>query len=104
MESTPNFFENPKFLAEEIKQIQDGIGSRELTCIIKEGIADGSIKAENPSELAEVIIVFVKIWINPNILGNERKKIPAQCKIINEFLKNYNILLFDKEIINLLLD
>ncbi len=96
---TPNLFDNPKFLAMYMKQIKDGEMTNYLRPIIEEGVRDGSIVTDNPAELSEVIIILVNVWLNPLILGDDPKKIPIQCKIVNELLSSYNIVLFDEETI-----
>ncbi len=100
---TPNLFDNPKFLAMYLKQIKEGEMTSYLVPIIEEGVKDGSIVTDNPLELTEVIIVLINVWLNPLILGDNPRKIPTQCKIVNELLSSYKIKLFDDETINKLL-
>ena len=96
---SPSLLDNPKFLAIQMKHIRDFVAPNFITPMIEEGIKDGSIKAENAYELGEVITLLVNVWINPLILGSDIKRLPAKCKIINEFLAQYHIILFDEETI-----
>ena len=95
----PNLLDNPKFLAIQIKQIRDFVAPKFITPILEDGIKDGSIKTDNPNELAEVITLLINVWLNPLILGSDSKSLPVKCKIVNEFLIQYNIVLFDDETI-----
>ena len=95
----PNLLDNPKFLAIQIKQIRDYVTPVLIAPKIEEGVKDGSIKTDNPYELAEVITLLINVWINPIILGDDTNRLAAKCKIINEFLAQYNIILFDDETI-----
>ena len=82
-----------------MKQIRDFVAPNFITPMIEEGVKDGSIQTDNPYELGEVITLLINVWINPLILGSDTKRLPAKCKLINEFLSQYNIVLFDDETI-----
>ena len=99
LDIAPNLLDNPKFLAIQMKQIQDFVAPNFITPIIEEGVNDGSIKTQNAYELAEVITLLINVWINPLILGRETKRLPAKCKLMNEFFAQYSIVLFDDETI-----
>ena len=95
----PNLLDNPKFLAIQLKEIRDYVTPVFIAPMIEDGVKDGSIKTDNPYELAEVITLLINVWINPLILGNDTKRLSSKCKLINEFLAQYNIILFDDETI-----
>ena len=94
--ASPNLLDNPKFLAIQLKRINDIIAPDFIFPIIKEGIEDGSINTDKPYELAEAITILVNIWLNPLIFGANSSAISKKCELINEFLEKYNILLFDE--------
>lgn len=96
IEASPNLLDNPKFLAIQIKRIRDVVTPNFILPIIQEGINDSSITTDKPYELAEAITLLINVWLNPLILGNDISRQNNKCEIINEFLKQYNILLFDE--------
>ena len=93
----PNFLENPKFLAEQLKQMYEIFIPNFIFPIIEEGVEDGSIKTDKPYELSESIMLLINIWINPLIFGNDIAKLNNKLEIINEFLEKYNLILFDED-------
>ncbi len=42
-----------------------GVASDLLSCVIEEGIKDGTIQTERPHELSQMILLFLNVWINP---------------------------------------
>lgn len=101
----PNFLDNHKFLAKQLKQLYEIFIPEFIFPIIEEGMKDGSIKTNKPYELAESIMLLINIWLNPLVFGTDFEKLDNKFEIINEFLEKYNLILFDektkKEFINL---
>lgn len=91
----PNLLDNPKLLAIQLKQIQDVITPQFIFPIIQQGIQDGSIVADKPYELAEVIAILLNVWLNPLILGQDIKRFETKCQLIDQLLQPYCIQLFD---------
>lgn len=94
----PNFLDNPKFLATQLKQLYEIFIPEFIFPIIEEGMKDGSIKTNKPYELSESIMLLINIWINPLIFGTDIEKLDNKLEIINEFLEKYNLILFDEKI------
>ena len=61
----PYLLDNPKFLAAEMQDIFSEVVPEFGEPILRQGMADGSIPANHPKELAEVILLLSDIWINP---------------------------------------
>lgn len=100
MQITPNLLDNPRFLANQLKEIQDVVTPKFIAPIIEQGVKDGSIKTDKPYELAEVITLLLNVWINPLILGSNMERLYSKCMFVNELIKQYNIILFDDETIS----
>ena len=99
MSMTPSLLENPKFLAVILKDIQEISIPQYIAPIIDCGIKDGSIKTENPNELAELIMVLINIWLNPLIFNKSSHSLVIKCQMINAILEKYNIILFEEEML-----
>ncbi len=95
----PNLLDNPKFLAIQVREIQDVVTPELIAPVIEMGVIDGSIKTDKPYELADIITIMINIWINPVILGTDYDRIPNKCLIINEFTAQYGFELFDNNMI-----
>ncbi len=94
--AAPNLLENPKFLAIQVREIQDVVTPNFIAPIIEMGVSDGSIKTDKPYEVAEALTVMINIWINPVILGTDYKRMSNKCLVINEFTARYGFELFDE--------
>ncbi len=95
----PNLLDNPRFLATQIRQVQDVVTPEFIAPIVEIGARDGSIKTDKPYELAEAITLLVNVWLNPTILGTDAKRMPDKCKVLNEFVASYGFVLIDEDTI-----
>ena len=59
--------------------------------IIIEGIEDGSIRTDEPHQLAELISILLNIWLNPLIFENSKSSIISKIKLLNQCLESFNI-------------
>ncbi len=102
IEIVPNLLDNPKFLAMQLKTSMNEVVPKYVFPIIEQGINDGSILCDKPYELAELITLLLNTWLNPVLLGTDKSRMANKCKMINELVEQYNIVLFDEEIIRTL--
>lgn len=96
---SPNLLEMPKFLATQMKQLIEVVTPQYIAPIILDGVNDGSITTNTPYELAELIGMFINVWLNPAVFGSDRQSRVAKCKMINECMSQYGFFLFDDEMI-----
>ncbi len=99
LDIVPNLLDNPKFLATQLKTTMFDVVPNYVLPIIEEGVDDGSIICDKPYELAEFISLLLNTWLNPVIFGTEKDRIANKCKMINELLEKYNLILFEDEFI-----
>lgn len=78
---------NPQLL---VMHMHDTLGvvSDLLSCIIEDGIKDGTIQTERPHELSQMILLFLNVWVNPWICQWS----PEKLRNIFVFMKD----IFDK--------
>ena len=88
---TPKLIHSPKLLASFLEQMQKVTIPEYFIPIIKEGIEDGSIIADNPNELAELLAVLLNIWLNPLIFNTSKETLISKINLINICLNNFNI-------------
>lgn len=88
---TPKLIHSPKLLTSFLEQMQKVTIPEYFIPIIKEGIEDGSIIADNPNELAELLAVLLNIWLNPLIFNSSKETLISKINLINICLNNFNI-------------
>lgn len=88
---TPRLIHSPKLLTSFLEQMQKVTIPEYFIPIIKEGIEDGSIIADNPNELAELLAVLLNIWLNPLIFNTSKETLISKINLINICLNNFNI-------------
>ena len=87
--------ENPRFLAEMIKENQKTLVPY-LRKFIEEGIQDGSIHTEYPQELAEVMILLTGLWMVPAVYPASAEQMLRKFRFIGELLDNMGLPLVDE--------
>lgn len=87
--------ENPRFLAEMIKENQKTLVPY-LRKFIEEGIQDGSIHTEYPQELAEVMILLTGLWMVPDVYPASAEQMLRKFRFIGELLDNMGLPLVDE--------
>ncbi|MEG0776714.1 MAG: TetR/AcrR family transcriptional regulator [Raoultibacter sp.] len=89
---------DPKFLMNQIHESYELVAPRYIEPIIREGMADGSIKTDYPKELAGVLITLLNIWINPMIEQTTAFQMQQKLNFFRVLLDGIGIDLLDDEI------
>ena len=92
--------ENPRILAENIRQNHE-ISTPNFQALIEEGIADGSIRAQYPKELAELMTLLPNLWLAPSVIPGTREELFRRFCCLGEMLEHMGLPLFNKEILDL---
>lgn len=95
----PYLLDNPRFLAMHLRELFDITAPDYLVPILEEGIADGSVKAENPKELAEAILVLLDIWVNPILRPSSREETAARLRVFKSITQAMGLDILDGEVI-----
>lgn len=100
----PYLIDNAKFLVTELRSIFTEVVPCFVEPIIRQGMADGSIRTEHPKELAEAMMMLSDGWINPIVQPSAPEEIRARCAIYNQLFRGFGVdALIDQEIIDALL-
>ena len=100
----PYLMDNAKFLATELRSIFTEVVPGFVEPVIRQGIADGSIRTEHPKELAEAMMMLSDVWINPIVQPTTPEEIRARCAVYNQLFCGFGIDgLIDQEIVDALL-
>ena len=99
----PYLMDNAKFLATEMRSIFTEVVPCFVDPIIRQGMADGSIRTDHPRELAEAMMLLSDIWLNPIVRPTTPEEIVARCALYNCLFNSFGISeLIDREIIDTL--
>ena len=93
---------NPRFLAEQIKEIQkDAV---DLAAIIEEAMTDGSLKRGNANMLAELLMLLVNIWMMPTVFPCNRDQLFTKVELIEQIFTGLGFNFIDDELKSLFIN
>ena len=95
----PSFYNNPRLLASLLYETIELTAPEFIQPIIEEGIADGSIVAEHPKQLAELISLVANVWINPMIFDDSVEETYRKFLVFDQMLKGMGLDIVDEEMI-----
>ena len=95
----PFLIENPKFMALQMESILNEAAPCYVLPILREGIADGSIRADYPEQLAEVLLLMTDLWLHPILRPSTPEQVRARCAFFNQFTRQYGFELLDEDLI-----
>lgn len=97
--AAPDFSNNPKLLFGLLHDTIEEVAPQYILPIIRQGIADGSIKTEYPEQLSELMILTINIWMNPMVFGSSEEETFRKCKVFNQMMQGFGLDLVDDEMI-----
>ncbi len=100
----PFLIENPKFMALQMQSILGEASPDYVLPILREGIADGSIHADHPEELSEVLLILSDLWLHPILRPSTPEQVQARCAFFNQFTRQYGFELLDQDIIDAMVE
>ena len=95
----PSIYNNPRLLASLLYETIELTGPEYIQPIIEEGIADGSIVAAHPKQLAELISLVANVWINPMIFDSSVEETYHKLLVFDQMLKGMGLDVVDGEMI-----
>ena len=95
----PDFHNNPKLLFSLLHDTIEEAAPNYIEPIIKQGIADGSIKTDYPKQLAELILLAANVWMNPMIFGSTEEESCKKFLIFDQMLKGFGLDIVDGEML-----
>ncbi len=98
----PFLIENPKFMALQMESILNEAAPCYVLPILREGIADGSIRTDHPEELSEVLLLMTDLWLHPVLRPSTPEQVRTRCAFFNQFTRQYGFELLDEDLIDTL--
>lgn len=102
IKALPNLLKNPRFLAIQLDSTITELAPDFIEPLIREGMADGSIKTDSPKELAEVVALLSNIWINPMVFNCTSAQLYGRCMFFQQMMVGLGIDLFDQQMMTLI--
>ncbi|MCO7120408.1 TetR/AcrR family transcriptional regulator [Ihubacter massiliensis] len=97
MEAVPDYYHNPKFLAQEVFESVKH-SPQMLLPYIEEGVEDGSITVSQPKEAAEVFLLLINIWINPLVFHETRAAFTEKVRFLKTLLDQIGLPVMDEKV------
>ena len=95
----PFIIESPKFMTLQMQSILGEAAPDYVLPVLREGIADGSIQANHPEELSEVLLILANLWLHPIFRPSTPEQVRARCAFFNQFTRQYGFELLDEDLI-----
>ena len=96
--AAPNISKSPTLLFSMFRDTVDGVSPNYILPIIREGVADGTIRTDCPEELAELIILLANIWMNPMVFDNSPEQIYRKFSVFRQMMQGFGLDILDEEI------
>ena len=100
----PFLIENPKFMALQMQSILGEAAPDYVLPILREGIADGSIRADHPEQLSEVLLILSDLWLHPILRPSTPDQVRARCAFFNQFTQQYGFALLDDDLVDAMVE
>lgn len=93
--------ENPRFLAEMIKDNQQQLVPY-LRQFLEEGIRDGSVQTDYPKELSEVMLLLTGLWMVPSLYPATAEEMMRKFRFIGTLLDRMGVPVIDEDLLRVL--
>lgn len=103
-EIIPRLIDNPRLLAIHVKMQFENVAPNFIAPIIREGIADGSIQAEAPEQLAEAVMILSDIWLNPAVWPVNREDMRKRCEVFRSITRSIGLDFLDDDVVEAYVD
>lgn len=102
IESAPNLMKNPRILTQQLFDVMETIVPNVIEPIIREGMKDGSIKTNNPKEIAESFLILMNVWLNPSIFFVTKEEFKEKFKFLEQVLIGLGMPVLDQEFLDVM--
>ena len=99
MHMLPFLIDNPKFLALQMKSLFEEATPDYVLPVVREGIADGSIRTDYPEELTEALLLLLNLWLLPILRPSTPEQFRSRCAFCNQLTRQYGFELIDEDMV-----
>lgn len=95
----PSFYNNPQLLFSLLHETIEISAPDYIQPIIEQGVADGSIVARHPKQLAELISLMANLWMNPMTFDDSVEETYCKFMVFDQVLKGLGLDIVDEEML-----
>ncbi|MGL5416368.1 MAG: TetR/AcrR family transcriptional regulator [Clostridium sp.] len=97
IKAAPKLMKNPKILTQQIYEVVEKIVPVAIEPVIRAGMEDGSIKTNNPKELAESIMILMNVWMNPSVFYTSKEEFRKKFEFLKGLVDGLGLPVFNEE-------
>jgi len=102
-QTAPDLMKDPHLLAELLHDSFYCSAPQFLQPIIQEGVADGSIRTDQPRELAQVLALLFNLWTDPAVCRGTPEELAQRFRFLNELLAPFGLDVIGQDLIDRML-
>ncbi len=95
----PDLHKNPRLLFSLLHEIVEEAAPHYILPIIEQGISDGSIRAEHPRQLAELILLVANIWLDPMVFDSSVEESGRRFMVFAQMMEGFGLDIMDGEML-----
>ena len=84
LHTAPCLMKNPKILAMQLYSSVEEVAPEFIQPLVEQGIADGSLQADYPAELAQVLMLLANIWLNPMVFDMDQAQSASRFAFLEQ--------------------
>lgn len=88
---------DPKILAKQLELTIHNVAPM-IEDLLYEGLKDGSIKVDQPKQVAEMMVILINIWINPGVFSSTKDETIDKVRFLNNLLIKLGIDIFSNNL------
>ena len=96
----PNMLKNPKLMSILLESMIGEVLPNYMEPVLREAVADGSIRTDYPEELGELLLLLSNVWLNPMISPATPEKTRRRMELYDQMLRSMGLDLLDQELLN----
>ena len=96
----PNMLKNPKLMAILLESMMEDVLPNYMEPVLREAVADGSIRTDYPEELGELLLLLSNVWLNPMIYPATPEKTHRRMELYVQLLRSMGLDLLDQELLD----
>ncbi len=95
-----NMLKNPKLMSILLESMIGEVLPNYMEPVLREAVADGSIRTDYPEELGELLLLLSNVWLNPMIYPATPEKTRRRMELYDQMLRSMGLDLLDQELLN----
>lgn len=98
--AAPNFKNNPKLVFLQLYDTVEQAAHEYLLPILKQGIAEGSIRTEYPEQVAELAMLAANIWMNPMVFDSTEEETYRKLMVFDQMMRGFGLDIVDQDVLD----